>query len=187
MSFDATVGGANANSYVDLPFANTFFEHILLPNLWDNATPDNQQRALMTATTWLEEFDYVVTPATTTQALKWPGVSIFDENGDLVIDTDGTPALVLGVYDETEMPVPLLNATCELAFYLLTLGAAGGAAALTTGLGQPSSLKLGDEVEVRYQQQSSSVAVVVPATDTSGLPIHVARLLRGLRLSVIIA
>lgn len=186
MSFDATTGGANANSYVDLSFANTFFEHILLPNLWDSATPDNQERALMTATTWLEEFDYVVTPATTTQALKWPGVSIFDENGELVIDTDGEPALVLGVYDETEMPVPLLNATCELAYYLLALGTAASAAALTTGAGPISSLKIGNSVEVRYQQQSAT-ATLAPTTDSSGLPIHVARYLRGLRLPVVIA
>lgn len=186
MAFDSTVGGADANSYVDLPFANTFFEHILLPNVWDEATPDNQKRALMTATTWLEEFDYVVTPASTTQALKWPGVSIFDENGDLVIDTDGEPALVLGVYDETEMPVPLLKATCELAFYLLSLGAAGGAAAMTVGAGPVSSLKIGNSVEVRYQQQSAT-ATTAPTTDTSGLPIHVARYLRGLRLPVVVA
>lgn len=186
MAFDSTVGGANSNSYVDLLFANTFFEHILLPNVWDQATPDSQKRALMTATTWLEEFDYIVTPTSTTQALKWPGVSIFDENGNLIVDTDGVPALVLGVYDDATMPIPLLNATCELAYYLLTLGTAASAAALTTGTGPISSLKIGNSVEVRYQQQSAT-ATTAPTTDASGLPIHVARYLRGLRLPVVVA
>lgn len=184
---DAAIGGVNSNSYTTLAYANAFFENLLLPNAWDSAVPDDQERALMTATQWLEEFDYIGSPATLTQALKWPrsGWKV-DSQGNL--DENGTAEPILGRYDETEMPVPLLNATCELAFYLLTLGAAGGAAAITTGLGQPSSLKLGNEVEVRYQQQGASTATAIaPLTDQSGLPIHVARLLRGLRLPVVIA
>ena len=175
MGIDATIGGVNANSYPTLAYANSLFENMLLPNAWDEATPDDQGRALMTATQWLEEYDYVGRVATLTQALKWPRFGIDDE-------------LILGLYDETEMPIPLLNATCQLGFYLLSLGVAGGAAALTTGLGPVSSLKIGNSVEVRYQQQSaSSTGVVTPTTDPSGLPIHIARLLRGLRLPVVIA
>jgi hypothetical protein len=175
MTLIATIGGANSNSYPTLAYANSFFENMLLPNAWDSAVPDDQERALMTATQWLEEYDYVGRAATLTQALKWPRFGIEDE-------------LILGLYDETETPIPLLNATCELAFYLLTLGPAGGAAALTTGLGPVSSLKIGNSVEVKYQQQSASgSATSVATTDTSGLPIHVARLLRGLRLPVVIA
>lgn len=175
MGIDATIGGVNANSYPTLAYANSLFENFLLPNAWDSATPDDQERALMTATQWLEEYDYVGRAATLTQALKWPRYGISDE-------------LILGLYDETEMPTPLLNATCELAFYLLTLGAAGGAAALATGVGPVSSLKIGNSVEVKYTQQSStSSAVTAPTTDSGGLPIHVARLLRGLRLPVVIA
>lgn len=175
MALDATIGGVNANCYVTLAYANSLFENMLLPNAWDEAEPDNQERALMTATQWLEEYDYVGRAATLTQALKWPRFGIEDE-------------LILGLYDETMMPVGLLNATCELAFYLLTLGAAGGAAALTTGLGPISSLKIGNSVVAEYRQRSSTgSAIVVPTTDSSGLPIHVARSLRGLRLPVIIA
>lgn len=179
MSIDATVGGVNANSYVSLTYANSFFEAMLKTSVWDNAVPDDQERALMTATQWLEEYDYIGRAATLTQALKWPRFGLSDV-------LSGTEQLILGLYDETEMPVPLLNATCELAFYLLSLGDAGGAAAITTGLGQPSSLKLGNEVEVKYQQQGTATAAA-PLTDTSGLPIHIARLLRGLRLPVVIA
>lgn len=183
---DATVGGANSNSYVTLAYANALFENMLLPNAWDSAVPDDQERALMTATLWLEEYDQTSTPTTTTQALKYPAVSIFDVDGNLVADSGGTPALILGVYDDATMPVPLLKATCLGAFYLLTLGAAGGAAALTTGLGPISSLKIGNSVEVKYEQQTSGT-VTAPVTDTGGLPIHIARLLRGLRLPVVIA
>jgi hypothetical protein len=175
MAIDPTIGGANANSYVTLAYANSFFENMLLPNAWDSAVPDDQERALMTATQWLEEYDYVGRVATLTQALKWPRYGISDE-------------LILGLYDETEMPMPLLNATCELAFYLLSLGAAGGAAAIATGVGPVSSLKIGNSVEVKYTQQSSSTtATSAPTTDSGGMPIHVARLLRGLRLPVVIA
>jgi hypothetical protein len=182
---DATVGGANSNSYVTLAYANALFENMLLPNAWDSAVPDDQERALMTATLWLEEYDYIGSVATLTQALKWPrfGWKV-DSQGNL--DEDGTADLILSKYDETEIPVPLLNATCHLAFYLLSLGSAGGAAALTTGLGPVSSLKIGNSVEVKYEQQTSGT-VTAPVTDTGGLPIHIARLLRGLRLPVVIA
>lgn len=181
MALDATIGGAAANSYITLAYANQFFEKLLLPNAWDSATPDDQERALMTATQWLEEYDWVGRTATLTQALKWPRFGLTDV-------LSGSDELILGLYDETEMPVPLLNATCELAFYLLSLGAAGGAAALTTGLGPVSSLKIGNSVEVKYQQQSATGSATAIATvDSSGLPIHVARLLRGLRLPVVMA
>lgn len=175
MTLDATIGGVNANCYTTLAYANSFFENMLLPNAWDGAVEDDQARALMTFTQWLEEYDYVGRMATLTQALKWPRFGIDDE-------------LILGLYDETMMPIPLMNANCEGAFYLLTLGAAGGAAALTTGLGPVSSLKIGNSVEVKYTQQSATgTATSVATTDSSGLPIHIARLLRGLRLPVIIA
>lgn len=180
MSFDSTVGGANSNSYIDLAFANSFFERILKPNAWDEASPDEQKRALMTATAWLEEYDYAGSRATTIQSLKFPRFGMDNENGD--------PELLLGLYDETVIPTPLGYAECELAYYLLTLGSAASAAALTTGTGPISSLKIGKSVEVRYQQQSASAtSTTAPTTDSSGLPIHVARYLRGLRLPVVIA
>jgi hypothetical protein len=187
MSLDATVGGANSNSYVTLAYANSFFENWLLPNAWDSATPNDQSRALMTATSWLEEFDYASRPATTTQALKFPAVSIFDTNGDLVADSDGTPALILGVYNETVIPVPLMKANCELAFYLLSLGVAASSV-LAASAGPVSELRIGKSVQVKYAQMAAdSIKVTGPAVDSTGLPIHVARLLRGLRLPVVIA
>lgn len=179
MSFDATVGGANATSYISLDFANLFFENMLKPNAWDSATPDEQKRALMTATQWLEEYDYWGERATATQALEFPRFGIDDENGE--------PELLLGLYDETVIPTPLGHAQCELAFYLLGLGAAAAGAALTTGSGPISSLKIGNSVEVRYAQQSATGTTTAPTTDAGGLPIHVARHLRGLRQPVIIA
>lgn len=188
MTLDATISGAGSNSYVTLAYANQFFERLLLPNAWDSAVPDDQERALMTATQWLEEFDYIGSLATTTQALAWPRFGMLDDtHNPTLIPGRSNPTLILGKYDETEMPVPLMNAQCELAFYLLTLGPAAGSA-ITTGLGTISSLKLGNEVETRYQVGgSSATAVVAPLTDASGLPIHVARLLSGLRQPVVIA
>lgn len=177
MSFDSTVGGVSATSYISLAFANSFFENVLKPNAWDSATPDEQKRALMTATLWLEEYGYWGERATVTQALKFPRFGIDDEHGD--------PELLLGLYDETVIPPPLGYAECELAFYLLALGVAAGAVALTTGASPVSSLKIGNSVEIRTAQQVGVTAV--PTTDSSGLPMHVARHLRGLRQPVIIA
>ena len=52
ITLDATVGGANANTYITLDDANAIIEGFVLSDdnaAWDGSTTDNKNRALFTA------------------------------------------------------------------------------------------------------------------------------------------
>ena len=52
ITLDATVGGANANTYITLSDANSFIEGLILSDdnaAWDGSSTDNKNRALFTA------------------------------------------------------------------------------------------------------------------------------------------
>lgn len=104
-TIDATVGGANANSYETLAEANTYFdERLPLPTAWV-ASGDQSIRALIMATRVLDSMAqprkhlahalngtpyYVVhrqwtgAPATPTQRLAWPRTGMYDANGNAI-------------------------------------------------------------------------------------------------------
>lgn len=174
MAFDATIGGVSATSYCTLAYANTHFQNKLFPTKWNEASPNEQERALMTATLWLEEFSYYAQSATLTQALKFPAVPHESDDRTLILDK----------YSDVQMPDKLLKAECELALYLLIVGEAGASA--IAGANQVSSLKIGNSVEVKYATGDSATEAAI-GFDSTGLPIHVARLLSGLRLPVVFA
>jgi hypothetical protein len=69
---DATLSGASANSYVTLAQANTYFETVPDSSTWTSKTDDQKNRALISATGWLDGLTYYGDRCTTTQALKWP-------------------------------------------------------------------------------------------------------------------
>ncbi len=71
-TIDATLQGASANSYVTLAEANSYFETVPSSANWDDKTDDQKNRAIISATTWLDGLTYYGTRCTTTQALKWP-------------------------------------------------------------------------------------------------------------------
>ncbi len=101
---DATVGGASANSYAALAFADGYFADTLEAHEWLSASPEERARALISATRKIdEEFRYYGTPydTVTPQALKFP------RNSDL--DAQGDP----------EIPDGIEYATCELALHLV--------------------------------------------------------------------
>lgn len=103
-TIDATVAGANANSYETLEEAAVYFDNrIPLPTPWI-ASGDTSARALITATRYIEAMltphrvlrrnskgDYYVVsrtwtgaPATTTQRLAWPRTGMYDRNGNAI-------------------------------------------------------------------------------------------------------
>lgn len=122
----ATPGAANANSYLTLAEANAYFETRIHTALWDAF--GEQEKALMMATRTIDRlaqpFKYLVpakdaqsayyktrpywtgTPSTSTQALAWPRVGMFDMNGNAIA--------------EDEIPSELKEATAELAQALIT-------------------------------------------------------------------
>lgn len=105
-TIDATVGGANANSYVDVTFAAAYFDDRLHSSVWSNASNDDRDRSLIMAT---REIDTRIAwdgyKVTETQALDWPRSGLYDDNRDYV--------------DEDTLPIELKNAVCEYALVLL--------------------------------------------------------------------
>ena len=68
----ATLKSATANSYVTLAEANTYFETVPDSTTWDNKTDDQKNRALISATRWIDDFNYYGDRCDDGQALKWP-------------------------------------------------------------------------------------------------------------------
>lgn len=107
----ATAGSATANSYVTLAQADSYMESRLNASSWDDATEDNQNRALVEATRELDVLMYGGRKATDTQALQWPR--------DNAVDPDSPNAWL---FENTEIPQRLKDAQCELAFQFIKAG-----------------------------------------------------------------
>lgn len=68
----ATPGASNANSYLTVADADTIAGTMLSTKAWGTATTTNKTKALVAATRYLDQLDWVGTKAATTQALLWP-------------------------------------------------------------------------------------------------------------------
>lgn len=113
--FNATPGDAGANSFATVEFADDYFALQLHASAWpaSSAGADlaEKQKALVSATRWLDSQPFVGFKATDAQSLSWPRSSsdCFDGGfyvGDLFIAA-GT------------IPAKLKEATCGLALFLL--------------------------------------------------------------------
>ena len=115
-SLDTTVGGAAANSYCTLAFADTYHEDSLYGSAWVDVDDDQKTRALLSATRLLDEqFTFVGVATTRTQALKWPRFGVYDQGGD----TFGVIGINGYLVSSNEIPLRLQQATAELAKWLL--------------------------------------------------------------------
>lgn len=107
-TLDATVGGASANAYATVAEATTYFDERLDTSDWDDATADDQARALIMATRRIDQETFEGVKADIDpedQALEWPR--------ELASGPDGH------VFDHDELPERLKQATFELALVLL--------------------------------------------------------------------
>ena len=95
MAINATVGDASANSYITLLEANNYFFSHPYATAWDF-----QEAELLYATVLLDSLvSWDGTQVDTTQRLQWPRT--------------------LSGASETEIPLDIKNAQCELILYLL--------------------------------------------------------------------
>ncbi|MCP4149814.1 MAG: hypothetical protein GY757_18865 [bacterium] len=102
----ATVGASNANTYITLADAETYFESRLHKTDWDAATDANKDMALVWATRLLDDMvAWFGRKATDDQSLRWPQYS--------QVDRDGYPI------DPGIVPDFLANAAAEFAGYLI--------------------------------------------------------------------
>ena len=100
----ATVGSAEANSYLSVAAADTIANTMLATLQWGTATTDNKGRALINATRYLDQLDWIGSRTTTTQALDWPREEAACGDKD---------------YDDDEVPPEIHYATFDLADALL--------------------------------------------------------------------
>lgn len=125
---DATVGGVNANSYVDVGTADTFFDNRINAGAWNNVVDtDDKARALIMATDRIDQEKYRGARASSTQRLNFPRSGISYD--------DGAPV------PTTTVPRQVCNATMELALAILAGGTTDIFAA--TGLEPFKSIKAG--------------------------------------------
>ena len=125
MAIDATVNGANSNSFITVAEADAYWATNLYPTTWESATTANKEKALKMATRILDEkCAWVGTRATSAQALGW---------GRTDVVYDGITV------SSTTMPIQISNATAQFAGDLLVSNLTANA----EGKGL-NSLKVGD-------------------------------------------
>ena len=72
MAIDATVGGADANSYVTLAEMTAYAATQSWNATWTAYTQDKKEISLISATKWLDTLTYKGSRNATTQKLSWP-------------------------------------------------------------------------------------------------------------------
>lgn len=105
MALDATVGGANSNSYCTVGYADAY--HVLrgFNAEWTAALTPAKEAALVWATRLLERLSWRGYKTTPAQALRWPRANAFDQDQRIILNSI--------------IPLEVGNATAELALYLL--------------------------------------------------------------------
>lgn len=173
-TIDATLKGASANSYVTLAEANTYFETVPDSTNWDSKTDDQKNRAIISATRWIDALSFYGDRCTEIQALKWPRED-YEVDGIALACTLIPEALKIATY---ELARALANDTDAIT------GSTG-----TTGL--YDEVKLGD-LQVKYKESSMTPGVVNNVFDVypwlqsylgpytmGGATNHAVRLFRG--------
>ena len=141
-TIDATLGGASANSYVTLADANSYFESVPNSSTWTDKTDDQKNRALISATRWIDALSFYGDRCSETQALKWP-------REDYKVD---------GI----ELACTLIPVGIEVATYELARALANDTDAITGNTGTTGiydEVELG-ELKVKYNKTSQTSGVI---------------------------
>ncbi len=141
-TINATLSSATANSYVTLADANAYFETVPDSATWTNKTDDQKNRALISATRWIDSLNYLGDRCDEDQALKWPRNNY---------DVDGV-----------ELECSLIPAQIKYATYELARALANDTGAITDSTGTTGlydEVKLGD-LQVKYSKTSQAVGTI---------------------------
>jgi hypothetical protein len=139
---DATLGGASANSYVTLADADAYFETTPDSTNWDDKTNDQKNRALISATRWIDALSFYGDRCSETQALKWPREEY--------------------KVDGIELACTLIPVGIEIATYELARALANDTDAITGNTGTTGiydEVELG-ELKVKYNKTSQTSGVI---------------------------
>lgn len=121
MDLVATPGSADANSYVDLAYAQSYFETRLGSDDWLDEDDDLKITALIQSTRILDSvYDWNGWQATDTQSLRWPrdGATNYDQAFGPSSMYDYSDALT-AYYPNDTIPRPLKDGVCEMAMFVL--------------------------------------------------------------------
>jgi len=102
----ATAGSATANSYAEVSEGDTYFSERVQATNWTTAELDVKKQALIQATRRLDTLKYNGSKVTSGQALKWPRIDTFDDDGTEYA-SDAVPSVVK--YAAFEEALRLLN------------------------------------------------------------------------------
>ncbi|OQA35478.1 MAG: hypothetical protein BWY56_01615 [Acidobacteria bacterium ADurb.Bin340] len=103
MPFDATAGAATANSYASVAEADAYLAVRGDTSTWTALTTGEKEAKLQWAAIYIDTLTFMGTRSTSTQALQWPRIGVWDRDG---FEVDG-------------IPQALKNAQAEMAFQLI--------------------------------------------------------------------
>jgi hypothetical protein len=141
-TINATLKSATANSYVTLAEADSYFETVPDSANWDNKTDDQKNRALISATRWIDNQVFYGDRCDVEQALSWP------RNNYHV--------------DRVELTCSVIPADIKYATYELARALANDPESITGSTGDTGlyeAVKLGD-LEVKYNTASQATGTV---------------------------
>jgi len=122
IAINATVGAANANSYLTLTDAQSLIDGLIEDDdvvEWASATTDQKNRALYTAAQRIDRERFLGARATDTQSLQWPRTGV--RKPDTYINTYavGFPfRITTDYFTDTEIPDQIQKAQAVLSVYL---------------------------------------------------------------------
>src|SRR5262249_50443542 len=151
-----TIGGANANSYVDVAAADLYFDDQLNSSKWTAASTADKTRALLMAANRLQIENWLGGRVKTTQRLAWPRLDVREVDPiGMGYGTGygyGYGYFSTEYYRSDEIPQPVKDSQCEFALVFLS-GGGGGVAA-----GTIESFTV-DALSVKFAGQGATSAV----------------------------
>ena len=105
MTIDATVSGANSDSYCDVAYADAYHLTRGFNDEWAAADTNAKEIVLKWATRLLDRLNWMSPRTLQLQALRWPQMDAYDQ--------DGWPVLQTVIHKNVK------DAACEMALYLL--------------------------------------------------------------------
>ena len=141
-TINATLKSATANSFVTLLEADAYFETVPSSTQWDNKQDDNKNRALISATGWINTLNFYGDRCDSSQSLSWP------RNNYHV--------------DRVELACSAIPDAIKKATYLLAFELANDTDAITGNTGDKGlyeEVELGD-LKVKYNTASQATGTV---------------------------
>ena len=141
-TINATLKSETANSYVTLAEANSYFETVPDSSTWTNKTDDQKNRALISATRWIDSFIFYGDRCDEDQALKFPRTNY--------------------QVDRVELDCSSIPNNIKYAQYELARALANDADAITGTTGKEGNIseaKLGD-LEVKFNTATQGTGSV---------------------------